>query len=78
MKAANIDKEFLIDERKRLGLDIKKKREEAKLTMQQLADKLGTQHSTISKIEAGKYNFGVEYYSAIGVVLGFKLSIKNP
>jgi transcriptional regulator with XRE-family HTH domain len=75
MKANNIDESFLISERKRIGLELKNKREEKGLTTQQLADDMGISRSTISKIENGKWNFGIDTITTLAVYLGFKLHL---
>jgi transcriptional regulator with XRE-family HTH domain len=75
MKANNVDQNYLITERKRIGLELKLKREAKGLTMQQLADEMGISMTTISKVEAGKWNFGVDTISSIGVFLGFKIDL---
>jgi transcriptional regulator with XRE-family HTH domain len=48
-------------------------REQRRLTQQQLADRLGVAHYTVSKIESGKWNFGVETLLHFASVLNFKI-----
>jgi transcriptional regulator with XRE-family HTH domain len=75
MKAANINEDYLISERKRIGLALKAKREAKGLTTQQLADELGISRSTITKVELGYWNCGIDTISSIGVMLDFKIEI---
>jgi putative transcriptional regulator len=46
---------------KDLAKELKKAREDAGLTQESLAQKLGTARSTISRIEKGKQNLTIEY-----------------
>lgn len=73
--STNINPEYLVSERKRIGSLIKEKRLFKGFTMQNLADEVGINITTISKIEAGKWNFGVDTVNAIGVVLDFKVEL---
>lgn len=73
MKAANINEDFLISERKRIGLELKAKREAKGLTSQQLADQLGVSSSTIIKIELGRWNCKIDTLTTIGVILDYKI-----
>ncbi len=75
MKANNIDQNYLLAERKRIGLELKAKREEKGLTTQELADQMGIARSTISKVELGWWNCGIDTISSLGVFLGFKIKI---
>lgn len=74
-KETNISPDYISDQRKQLGQQIKAKRIEVKLSQQQLGDSAGLTSTTISKIESGIYNFGIDYYTKLGIVLNFKISI---
>jgi transcriptional regulator with XRE-family HTH domain len=67
----NINEEYLIEVRKILGNWIKEMREDKKLSQQQLADKMGISRSTISKIEDGKWNFGIDTLTIFALHLDF-------
>jgi transcriptional regulator with XRE-family HTH domain len=67
----NINEEYLIEVRKILGSWIKQMREDKKLSQQQLADKMGISRSTISKIEDGKWNFGIDTLTIFALHLDF-------
>jgi len=71
----DMDEAYLISERKRIGQLIKEKREAKGLTHHQLADLMGISYATISKVENGKWNFGIDTISKFGSVLGFKADI---
>lgn len=75
MKARNIDQNYLISERKRIGSELKAKREAKNLTSQQLADLMGVSQSTISKVELGYWNCGIDTITSIGVFLDFRLQM---
>lgn len=67
----NVNEEHFIEVRKILGSWIKEMREEKKLSQQQLADIMGISRSTISKVEDGKWNFGIDTLTAFAVYLDF-------
>ena len=58
---------------KEIGNMLRNLREQLNLTQEQVAEKIGYTHSTVSKIENGKWNFTIEklqeYCKAIGVEL---------
>lgn len=74
---SNIEETYLISERLRIGSLIKKRRDDKGLTSQQLADEMGISRSTISKIEAGKWNFGIDTLSTFASFLDFDVVIKD-
>lgn len=73
---SNIDEAYLISERKRIGAEIKSLREAKGLTQQELADEMNISRSTVSKIEEGKWNFGIDTLSSFGVYLDFKTNLQ--
>lgn len=66
----------IIKERQRLGAIIKEFRKEKHLTQEQLAEKTGIVRTTISKIEEGKYNFGIDNYFILLSEMGVKIYFK--
>lgn len=59
--------------RERIGHLMRAAREEAGLTVRELADKAGISHSHIVRIENGRYNVTVDTLDKLGKVLGFRL-----
>lgn len=59
-----------------LGYQIHLAREKAGMTQQQLARKIGTRQSNISRLECGDYNFTVDMLEKITQALGVSLRIK--
>ena len=72
---SNIDEDYVIERRERIGFQLKRVREIKGLTMDQLADTMGINKSTISKIEAGKWNFGID--TLIQFAYALDLNIDN-
>lgn len=58
-----------------LGQKIKKLREEAGLTQEQLAEKSGILRPNLVRIESGKYSTGIDIISQIAKALGKSLDI---
>ena len=54
-----------------------KKRIESKMSQKDLAKKLGTKQSAISRLESGKYNPTLSFLKKLSTTLGGKLEIKN-
>lgn len=69
----NKSPEYLIEVRKLYGSWIKQIREEKGQTQQQMADEIGMSRSTISKIEDGKWNFGIDTLTIFAQHLDFYL-----
>ena len=65
--------EYKLEVRKMYGSWIKQLREEKGLTQQQLGDKMSLDRSTISKIEDGKWNFGIDTLTLFAQHLDFYL-----
>ena len=53
-----------------------KKRIEARMSQQDLAKKLGTKQSAISRLESGSYNPTLSFLKKLSTALGGKLEIK--
>lgn len=56
----NINPAYLEEVRKIYGSWLRMLREDKGMSQQELADKMGLNQTTISKIEAGKWNFGID------------------
>lgn len=56
----NINPEYAFEVRKLIGSWLKEARAEQKMTQDDLANKMGMSRSTISKIEDGRWNFGID------------------
>jgi transcriptional regulator with XRE-family HTH domain len=67
----NINQEYLYEVRKIIGSWIKQMREEKGLTQEELADKMGMSRTTISKVEDGKWNYGIDTITLFAVHLDF-------
>lgn len=74
----NIDENNLIENRRLIGRRIREIRESKNLTQGQLAEIAGMSRSTISKIEAGNWNFGVDMLTLFSIHLDFSISLKTP
>jgi len=73
MSTPNTSPEYLSEVRKLYGSWIKQIREEKGQTQQQMADEIGMSRSTISKIEDGKWNFGIDTLTIFSQYLDFYL-----
>jgi len=62
--------------REEFGLKLRNLRKERGLTMQNISDDIGISKATISKIEAGKINFGIDTVGVLCSYYGVKLSIE--
>lgn len=72
---SNTDQTYLLETRKILGRQIKQIRKEKGMSQQELADRIGTSRTTITKIEAGSWALRFETITVIGLHLGFTLQI---
>lgn len=50
----------VLQERKKIATQLKNLRLEHGYSQKQVADEMGINHETISRIEAGKWNFGID------------------
>jgi DNA-binding XRE family transcriptional regulator len=73
---ANISAEEITEKRKQIGAELKKFREASGKSMDQLGAEMGTGKSTISKIEAGKWNFGIETLITFAKYLNVDITLK--
>lgn len=58
----------------KLGKKIRKLRKEASISQEVLAEKLGTKHTQIGRIERGEANVTIKMLGKIAVVLGIPLN----
>lgn len=78
MKASNISEDFLLAQRVAIGARLKALRESKGLTQDQLGELVGLAKSAISRIEAGKWNFGIDTLNAFCVALDVDVElVKN-
>ena len=63
------------DARRILGSFIKEARKARQLSQQDVADKVGLNNMTISKIESGKFNFGIDTLNKLSIALDFRLEL---
>lgn len=75
MKSKKITPEEVLQKRKALGERLKELRELHSLTMDELGELIDVGKSTISKIEAGKWNVGVDTLLILEEELNFKIHL---
>jgi transcriptional regulator with XRE-family HTH domain len=61
----------ILEARKIIGSWLKQMREDKGLTQEQVADKLGVGKQTVSKIEAGRWSFSIDYINRFAQALDF-------
>lgn len=67
-----------LQERLRIGHRIKTLRTEAKITLEEVSAQTGLDKAHIWRIEAGKYNVGIDALSAIAKAIGKEVDFINP
>lgn len=65
-----------LEARIRIGARLREIRLSKQWTQQQVADAIGMAMPTISKIEAGKWNFGIDTIEAYARLFGKRVEIK--
>ena len=76
-KNSRFKKNFEEEKRRlNLGYQIFLAREKAEMTQGELAKRIGTRQSNISRLEQGNYNFTVDMLEKIAGALNFKLKIE--
>ena len=63
--------------RERIGASIRRLRTEKGMSLRELAEKSGINHSNIVKIEGGRYNVSIDILSKICDALGSEIEIKR-
>lgn len=63
--------------RTEMGESLRKIRENRGLTQEELAQKICTSRSTISKIESGKFNFSIDYLSRFANYFQFNIVLTD-
>lgn len=65
----------MTDTRTRIGQRLQEARKEKGMTQQDVASKSGVTRTTVSKIEAGKFNAGVDVVDKLARAMGARLDI---
>ncbi len=73
----NISEEELLAHRKHICDKLKERREALGWSQDELAEKVGTTRSTVSKIETGEWNFGFAFITAFCKFLDMELVLKE-
>lgn len=68
--------QIVIDERLRIGTELKALRESKGISMRQLEAMTGISNSHIARIEAGRYSTGIDIIAAIAAALDAKIRIE--
>lgn len=58
-----------------IGMELAKKRKEKGISLRQLAEMTGLDHSNIGKIERGRYNVSIDILGKICEALGCRIGI---
>jgi len=66
-----MNKQKELEARKIIVSWLKQMREDKLLTQQELADLIGCDHTTVSKIESGKWAFSIDYINRLAEHLDF-------
>jgi transcriptional regulator with XRE-family HTH domain len=69
----NIDESYLLEKRYEIGKKIAELRKEKGISQSEMAELIGTKQTTISKIEAGKWNFSIDFINAILLKLDLRV-----
>lgn len=72
-----LSEEQLLAHRKEVCDQLRERREQLGMTQPELAEKVGTTRSTVSKIENGEWNFGFAFLTAFLDALDMKLILKE-
>lgn len=64
-----------MNERERIGMLVAGKRNEAGLTVRELAELSGVNYTNISKIEKGRYNVSIDILSKVVDAMNCKIDI---
>jgi transcriptional regulator with XRE-family HTH domain len=66
---------FIRNSRLKMGQNIREIREKRGYSQDELAEIMGVNRSTISKIENGKFSFSIDYLTKFSLFLDFNFSI---
>jgi len=72
-----INNEIIKTARQIIGQFIRQARKQKDLTQEELAAAVGVTMATISKIEAGRFNYSIDILSKISIVLDFKIQFET-
>ena len=67
----------LQEKREETGIKIREIREKRGLSQEQLADLMGINRSTLSKIETGKFAITIDYLYRLGLHLDFEVALTD-
>lgn len=73
----NIDKVYSLTQRESFGSQIREIREKKGFTQDELSVLMGVKPITISKIEAGSWNYNIDILSLFALHLGFKINLES-
>ena len=73
----NISEAQLLAHRKEICKQLRDRREAMGLSQDELAEKVGTTRSTVSKIETGEWNFGFAFLTAFCDALGLEFELRK-
>lgn len=71
-----MNEEVIKTARQQVGLYIKELRKDRGLTQEQVAEAIGVTHATVNKIEQGKFNYGIDLFFKLSVVLDFRFEFQ--
>jgi len=70
-----MEEQLIKEFRFQLGKEIKEVRKSRKMNQNELAQRLGIDRSTISKIENGKFSVSVDYLVKLSLALDYEFSV---
>lgn len=73
----NTENNFIRDYRLKIAGEIKAIREKRGYSQDDLAEIMGVNRTTISKIENGKFSFSIDYLAKFSLFLDFDFSLKD-
>ena len=69
-----INENVINEARLLIGVMLRNFREQKKLSQTQVAEMIGVTTNTISKIEIGRFNFGIDIVNKLSVIYGFTIN----
>lgn len=73
----NTDETFILEERKKLASTLKNLREAKGLSQDEFGELVGMNRTTVSKIEAGKWNMGIDTLILFASKFGMSISFNT-
>jgi len=71
-----MNEEVIKKARQQVGLVIRKARKDKGLTQEEVATQMGITTATINKIEVGKFNYGIDFFFKLSIILDFRFDIQ--